>query len=535
MTVYKSPWGELKEPYYGNLAQFLRDSSKIQANLNKKLLIDASTGESLSGAQLLDLSARFSFLLREKYGIQTNDVVALFTANSIYTPVLHLGILSRGAIVSPANTGYTVKELKHQLVISQSKLVITGSSLRNVAELAAENTKTAHVVSLEQLIMDIKVTKQSEHPVPFPGHSSKERHAYYLFSSGTSGLPKCTIISHYNISANVQQQLQSGHEFYETDATYGAVLPMSHSYGMSKFVFVTLYNGSTTVVLEKYNLEVLLRSICNYEITALHLVPPMVVQMLKSPLLKNYPVGQYLRKISSGAAPLGGEIMRAAEDKLGASVRQTYGLTETGPIVSSFQWDSTLYQPSSIGWLVPSCEARLINEEGKDSEPGARGELWLRGPNIFLGYLRNPEADAQIFSSDGWLKTGDIAQIDEHGQIYIVDRAKELIKSKGHQVAPAELEALLLTHPSVADCAVTGYYVADDATELPRAFVVLRGQEDPVDIKRWFDKKVSRHKRLWGGIVVLDRIPKGASGKILRRHLRERKNDAAVGYPQPKL
>jgi 4-coumarate--CoA ligase len=149
-----------------------------------------------------------------------------------------------------------------------------------------------------------------------------------------------------------------------------------------------------------------------------------------------------------------------------------------------------------------------------------------------LGYLRNPEANVQIFSSDRWLKTGDIAQIDEHGQIYIVDRAKELIKSKGHQVAP---EALLLTHPSVSDCAETGYYVPEDATELPRAFVVLRGQEDPMDIKRWFDKKVSRHKRLWGGIVVLDGIPKGASGKILRRHLRERKNDAAVGYLQPKL
>ena len=210
----------------------------------------------------------------------------------------------------------------------------------------------------------------------------------------------------------------------------------------------------------------------------------------------------------------------------------------TSPINHFPTYDLAGYDVESVGWLMPGLEGRLVDENGQDVHGfNERGELWLRGPNIMRGYIKNAEATAETFSADGqWLRTGDVAIVNETGQWFIVDRFKELIKSKGHQVAPAELESILLSNPDVVDAAVTGIHMPEEGTELPRAFVVLRNATvDPLVVKRWFDSKVARHKKLWGGLVVIDVVPKSSAGKIQRRILRDRKDDVVHGYRQSKL
>lgn len=543
MTVYTSPFGELKEPFYGNAAKFIIDSPCFQGNLDKRIFVDAKTDQGLSGRDCIEYIKRISYVLRTQYGIGYDDVVCLFLRNSIYVPSIHQGILSSGGVVSPANVAYMAEELAHQLKESRAKLAVASPDLRSVvdeaAKIAGVDKGQLQVINLEDLIYQADhATGRDVEPVYLDKETCKTKDAYYCFSSGTSGVPKGVMSSHHNMTSNCQQQIQSSKDFYATENIFGAVLPMSHIFGLSKFVFTLFHRANTCLVFEKFELEFMLQTIIKYKITHFHLVPPIVVLLAKSPIVDQYrQISDTLQAIMSGAAPLSDTLIRQTEDRIYAKIKQGYGLTETSPVSHFFAYDEKAYNPASIGWLVAGQEARIVDQETEqDSAPGSPGELWLRGPNVMKGYLRNEKATNEVLTSDGWFKTGDIAIIDKTGQYYIVDRAKELIKSKGHQVAPAELEALLLKNPHVSDCAVTGVHEQEEATELPRAFITLTDKNaDPLDIKKWFDSSVSRHKRLWGGIVIVDAVPKSASGKILRRHLRDRKGDKVYGYRESKL
>lgn len=326
-------------------------------------------------------------------------------------------------------------------------------------------------------------------------------------------------------------------DFKPSDTVLG-VLPFQHIFGMAKFIHYGLYIGMTVVVMPRFDLHVFLEAVPKYKITLGILVPPILVLLAKNPDVLKYDLSS-LRVILSGAAPLSAQLGDEVQARIPTcQVTQGYGLTETSP--TSHYTPASKYQnfKGTCGRLMPCVEARLVDEDGRDvaheqGEYGKPGELWMRGPTIMKGYLNNEAATRDAITPDGWFKTGDVAIYrDEH--FFIVDRKKELIKYKGFQVAPAEVEAMLLTHPKVADAAVIGVYKAEEATELPRAYVVPAAGAG-VDVKdaaqckafgdevrQWFDSRVANHKKLRGGVCIEAAIEKSPSGKILRRVYRDR-------------
>jgi acyl-CoA synthetase (AMP-forming)/AMP-acid ligase II len=295
------------------------------------------------------------------------------------------------------------------------------------------------------------------------------------------------------------------------------LLPFYHIYGMVCIVHSALYLGTTVVTLPRFDLEQFLDTLQRYRITAAHLVPPIILALAKHPLVERYDLSS-LRLVLSGAAPLGPDLAQACEDRIGCVIHQGFGLTETSP-VTHFNM-RTSAPVGSVGHCIPNTECKICDPAGVALEPGELGEIAVRGPQIMKGYLNNPAATAHTIDQEGWLYTGDLGYADEDGNFYIVDRLKELIKYKGFQVAPAELEALLLSHPLVADAAVIRS-ADEEAGEVPKAFVVLKRPVPLDDIMAYVAERVAPHKRI-RRIEAVDQIPKAASGKILRRVLMER-------------
>jgi acyl-CoA synthetase (AMP-forming)/AMP-acid ligase II len=308
------------------------------------------------------------------------------------------------------------------------------------------------------------------------------------------------------------------HYFYETD-TLICVLPLFHIYGLVVVLNMGLYSGATVVMMPRFDLESFLKAIQDYDVSLAHIVPPIVLSLSKNPIVDNYKLPK-LRTLFSGAAPLGEELTRACMDRLGCNLRQGYGMTETSPVTHSSPAPPLEAKFGSVGVAAPNTECKIIDlETGEALGPGQKGEVCVRGPQIMKGYLNNPEATARTIDSEGWLHTGDIGYADEHGHFFIVDRAKELIKYKGFQVPPAELEAVLLTHPCVADAAVIPY-PDDEAGEVPKGIIVLRQPVEVEELLKFVCDRVAPHKRI-RHIEFVEKIPKSPSGKILRRVLVE--------------
>jgi acyl-CoA synthetase (AMP-forming)/AMP-acid ligase II len=288
-----------------------------------------------------------------------------------------------------------------------------------------------------------------------------------------------------------------------------------------------LYQGATIVMLQRFELEPFLQTLQDYAVTLTHVVPPIILALSKNPVVANYDLSK-LKTIFSGAAPLDEHLTRACMQRLNCEIRQGYGMTETSPVTHSSPADPAQVKFGSVGLAAPNTECKIIDlETGESLGPNKEGEVCVRGPQIMMGYLNRPEATAATIDPDGWLHTGDIGYVDDDGHFYIVDRAKELIKYKGFQVPPAELEALLLMHPCVADAAVIPY-PDDEAGEVPKAFVVLKGEVPAEELMNFVAGRVAPHKKI-RKLEFIEKIPKSPSGKILRRLLvqqeRERKND----------
>lgn len=537
--MYKSILPDVDVPNGNVVADFLR-SPDLQAKLDQPLVTCALTGESYTAAQVLAGVGRYAAILRNKYGVGMNNAVCVFTHNSIFHGLIHMGILSLGAQVSPANVMYSAEELAHQLRVVGPKLLICIPENKAAAEEGKRLAQTdTTIILLEQVFDEIRQAIKNDNapsvaPVEVIG---EDQHAYYCFSSGTTGLPKGVITTHRNINAQFRQMKGVNNLFLQPGNRMAAFLPMSHIYGLTLYLWCTPYMAASTYVFPRFELEPVLAAICKYDIAYCPLVPPIAVMLGKSPLVEKYPIQNHLKAIVSAAAPLAKSTCQLCLDRIpNLVIHQMYGLTESSPFTHAVPYSKLGDYDSSIGWLIPNVRARLVDPITEmDAEPGKPGELWLYGPNIMKGYYKNPEATNHTITVDGWLKTGDVAIIDEKGQFFIVDRIKELIKSKGHQVAPAELEAILLTHPHVSDAAVVGVLDSTESTELPRAFLVLHPGAVVHDVIHWFNEKVAKHKRLWGGAVLMETIPKTASGKILRRHLRDRKEDEVHHHVKPKL
>jgi len=492
---------------------------------DKPALIDGPTGRTVSFAELADSIAIAAYNLAQR-GFKKGDVFGILSPNCPEYAIAFHAVATLGGIVTPINPLYTTHEIAHQLKDSGARFLAT---VPGCAEKAVDAVKHGMLDELfvfgtapgatpfDSLLVDNGRAEQT--PI-----NPREDLIALPYSSGTTGLPKGVMLTHYNLVANIRQ-MEGLRYFYESD-TLICVLPLFHIYGLVVVLNMGLYSGSTVVLMPRFDLESFLKAVQDYEVTLAHLVPPIVLALSKHPIVDNYRLPN-LKTIFSGAAPLGEDLTRACMDRLGITVRQGYGMTETSPVTHSSPAPPLDIKFGSVGVPAPNTECKIIDlETGAPLGPGEKGEVCVRGPQVMIGYLNNPEATAQTIDSDGWLHTGDIGYADEDGHFFIVDRAKELIKYKGLQVAPAELEAVLLSHPAVADAAVIPY-PDDEAGEVPKGIVVLKEPTAPDVLLNFVAERVAPFKRI-RHIEFVDKIPKSPSGKILRRVLVEMQKAKSV-------
>jgi acyl-CoA synthetase (AMP-forming)/AMP-acid ligase II len=325
------------------------------------------------------------------------------------------------------------------------------------------------------------------------------------------------MLTHRNLVANILQTDAAGHFLHDQDVTV-AFLPFFHIYGLVVISSLGLWSGATLVVMPKFELETYLDLVARYRATLLHVVPPVVVALAKHPCVVGRDFSS-IRKLFSGAAPLRADVIEQCTCRVGCVLQQGYGLTETSPAALVTSDDPGQIRYGSVGRPVPNTECRVVDPTGRDASPGEDGEIWVRGPQVMRGYFNRPDDTRATIDDEGWLHTGDIGHADDDGHFFIVDRLKELIKYKGMQVPPAELESVLLSHPAVAEAAVVPLR-DDDAGEVPRAFVVLKAPAVADELMAYVAQRVAPYKKI-RRVDFIDAIPKSPSGKILRRLLRD--------------
>ncbi|KAF8939511.1 hypothetical protein EDD21DRAFT_297941 [Dissophora ornata] len=538
MTVYKSHLPDRVIP-------LMNTYSFVTSNPNKThdsfpVLTDAMTGKRITFGEWKRDTKRWATGL-QSFGFKRGDVMALFTFNQVDYSIAMFGPIILGGIVTTVNASYTVDELAYQLTDSGATLLVTHAELLPIAIEGAQKAGLSReriFLHGDSAVDGIRPYSSLMPPISTPedqlakvvnldGQVAAETTVLICYSSGTTGRSKGVEISHMNICMNAVQVTAMDGPIPAHENVTLCVLPMYHVYGLLFHQICGIYNGIPTVVLQKYKPEDFLKTIQDHRIQSLNLVPPQVLLLVKSPLVKNYDLS-HVRELTVGAAPTSRELTEALLAKYPTlAFRQAYGMSELSPVCHSGTFGKLVY--GSVGRVVPNVEVRLVDPmTGLDTtSPGESGELWVRGPNVMKGYLNNEKANRETVDAEGWLRTGDIAVVDENENFYIVDRMKELIKYNGFQVAPAELEAVLLTHPDISDAAVIGVEDKEQATELPLAFVVKNSatssgqaltEKDVVD---HVASKVAPHKKLRGGVRFVDAIPKSAAGKILRKDLRK--------------
>ena len=480
---------------------------------DKPALIDGPSGRVLTYAELDERAWALAGALSAR-GVGKGDVVCIYMPNVPEYAVIFHGVLRANATNTTANPLYTSHELAHQLTDSGAKMLFTIADFLPAARAAAEEVGLSDVVVVgdseggEHTLADLLSAGGDP---PEPDIDPDVDIAVLPYSSGTTGLPKGVMLSHRNLVANVLQTNETI-PMKEDDVTIG-VLPFFHIYGMTVIMNMGLRNGATIVTMPRFDLGDFLSLIPEHGVTVVYIVPPIALALAKHPAVDDSDLSS-LRMVMSGAAPLGDELAKAVAARVGAPTIQGYGMTELSPVSHVAPLDSR--KGGSIGPPVAGTECRIVDpESGEDAE---RGELWVRGPQVMKGYLNNEEATRETIDSDGWLHTGDVAEMDADGFYAIVDRLKELIKYKGFQVPPAELEAILINHPAVADCAVIGV-PDEEAGEIPKGFVVVADEAVTDDeLMAFVAEKVSPQKKI-RLIERIEAIPKSASGKILRREL----------------
>ncbi|PVZ97148.1 hypothetical protein BB558_006904, partial [Smittium angustum] len=509
--IYDSHFGSIEIPNIDIPSYVFRCIKERKDCEGTSALIDGHTGNSLTPQQVETMSWEFGSGLVNNYGFGIDDRLLMFIPNTIYFPIIALGTLMAGGIVSTANPSYKSSELAHQIVDTECKHIVTTTELIEVV-LSAIEISNICVPNRNIIIVDTNESKEfmplqhvfSRKPfIPFTINSEKEANskiAFLCYSSGTTGLPKGVMLSHKGICSSLCQNRNfsdNSNWFNDPNKMYrylGAV-PFYHIFGLVVVLFNGLAKGVGIVVLTKFETETFLKY---YDISSLEV-------------------------LNSSAASLGPEFQQQAIIDLKSRFKnkkenintnlvllQGYGLTESSPTVSL---SSTLhFKLGSIGKMICNMKLKILDENNNViTTTNTSGELCFSGPNIMIGYYKNPKATKETVDSDGFLHTGDIGYIDDEGFLYVNDRKKELIKYKGFQVAPAELESILLTSPYIADCAVVGAYQKSMATEVPVAFIVLneafRSENVEKTIKHidsWFSDQVSPHKKLRGGIRIVE-------------------------------
>lgn len=521
-----------------DIHHYILDNPKYPTDPKAVALIDEPSGRVVTRGELINGAKRLSHALIQEYAWKDGDVAAIFLSNSTLYPAIFLGILGSGGVVTTSNNHYTAKELQHQLSHSDAKLLFTSIELLPIA---LEAAKASHLPpsriiltdaqgktkglpegskSLEQVLSSIpELPATAQWPCELSPEQVKSRTALIAYSSGTSGMPKGIELTHRNITCNIQQYIAFEGPAPKDDV-WIEFLPLYHIYGLITSLFTALTLQIPMVIMPRFSLVPLLEAITRYNVTFMHVVPPIVLAFAKSPEVDRYDLSK-VRGMMSAAAPLDAELGETVTSRTGIQVRQVYGMSETSPL--TVMSPAVSPKAGTIGIILPNVEVSIRRPDGSPAGTGEEGELFVRGPNNMKGYLKNPKATSETIDANGFLRTGDVVALHPSGHLMVVDRLKELIKYKGFQVAPAELEAVLLSHPDIDDVAVIGVHSREQATELPRAYVVPRKgsslKEDHVhDHVRC---RLAQHKHLRGGVVFIEAIPKSPAGKILRRLLRD--------------
>lgn len=516
-----SPFLDVEIPE-ATLHQFLFGSG-FGDKAESPALIDGGSGASVTFGELAAYVDRIAAALAER-GVGKGDVVGLFAPNTPYWVAVFHGVLRANAVVTSANSLYTPGELAHQLRDSGAKLMVTISAFLDRAvpamEQAGLGADAIIVMDAADGYTSLRDLLGSTAPAPSEAVGPADL-AVLPYSSGTTGLAKGVELTHRNLVANLRQiePLMDA----ELNSSILAVLPFFHIYGMTVMMNNGLYHRGTVVTMPRFDLQEFLRVISEHSVKTVYIAPPVAVALAKHPVVDEYDLS-CIDTIVSGAAPLDGELGHAVARRLGCKVVQGYGMTELSPVSHMIPPDRTDVSLDSVGFAVSNITCKLVDPVTEEEVgPGESGELWVKGPNVMRGYLNNAEATASTLDADGYLHTGDVATVTADGVFTIVDRVKELIKYKGYQVPPAELEALLLTNDKIADAAVIG--VRDsDGEEIPKAFVVKQaaGADLTADeVMAFVAERIAPHKKV-RVVEFVDAIPKSAAGKILRKDLRAR-------------
>ncbi|HET7172506.1 MAG TPA: AMP-binding protein [Gaiellales bacterium] len=479
----------------------------------KAALVDAGSGRAITYGDLpAEIAAAAGGLARA--GHAPGEVVGVVLPNLPEFAVVFHAVLERGGVVTPVNPALTPAEMARQLEDARARYVITSADR---AATVSEAAGDAPVLLLGS--PDLRGAELAPEP------SGPDDLAALPYSSGTTGFPKGVMLTHRNLAANIVQV--EGVFRCDEDDVLLAVLPYFHIYGLTVNMNFALARGATVVTMARFELQAFLEAIEAHRVTRAFLVPPILLALAKHPLVDRHDLSS-LDVIVSGAAPLDPGIAAVVAERLGCRVVQGYGLTETSPVTHlPPEGPVMVAKAGSVGPPIPGTECRAVDiESGGRLAAGEDGEIVIRGPQVMRGYLRDEAATAAAIDADGWFHTGDIGHVDADGWLFIVDRLKELIKVRGLQVAPAELEAVLQSHPAVADAAVVPSPDRHGG-EVPKAFVVLRGEADLDDLRAYVADRVARHKRV-RRIETVESIPRSASGKILRRVLVQQEREAAA-------
>ncbi|KAJ7295283.1 hypothetical protein O6H91_Y200900 [Diphasiastrum complanatum] len=528
--VYRSHRPQIQvPPPHMDIASFLFHNTTQQQQqspsfANKIAVVDAITGQSLTFSELKRNANSLAAGLAQ-LGVSRGHVVLILSPNSIHFPVILLAVASIGAILTTVNPLYTSREIAKQIKDSATRLIFTVPPLLNKVQNTGIPVVLIEGSILENIILGISYSDLlSADPSKAPRLQIRQTDtACLLYSSGTTGLSKGVVLSHRNfIAAALQLSVDADLQGIKDEVVL-LKLPMFHVYGLAAVLYAHLQKGVTVVTMPKFEFEPMLEAIQKYRVTYLPTVPPVCIAIAKHQGLEKYDLSS-LQEILSGAAPLGKEIMEALSLKLpNAKLSQGYGLTESTGVGFILRGQQDTQYFGAAGSLISSLEAKIVDiESGKPLPPTKQGEIWLRGPNIMQGYFNNKEATASTLDDEGWLHTGDLGYINAKGLLFIVDRLKELIKYKGFQVAPAELEALLLSNPFILDAAVVPF-PDEKAGQIPHAFVVKSPgkQLSENDVFRFVADQVAPFKKL-RKVTFVTSIPKSPAGKILRRQLIEK-------------
>ncbi|KAK3115292.1 hypothetical protein LTR53_005515 [Teratosphaeriaceae sp. CCFEE 6253] len=496
--IYESPYNQSFQCPKVDIPGLILDLNIKNASPTTPAIIDGYTGQTVSTYQSLRRDiVIFAGFLQQLLSLARGDVVSYLSFNTEIAHALNLArpkhVLVQTGLVDDLNAALRLLpgEYPRPMIVVLDELSTEYTHL-DVGDILARGSTSLlrrPVRTEEQIAGDL---------------------AFICFSSGTSGLVKGVKLTHRNVVANIFQQGRCLQDMFKPETVFTLAVPFFHILGLAGFCCQYLSHGAPIVVFKKFDLPLFLQSLSRDRVTHVNVVPPIALALLQSPLAARADFSS-VRCLMNAAAPLKQTLADALCERMGCVLTQWYGMTEASPSVIS-QRESEAHVPDTIGRLLPGMQMRIVGETGCDVPRGQPGELLIRGPNIMAGYV-GPPMLTESAMLDGFLKTGDVGYVDEEDFVYLVDRVKEMIKVKGNQVAPAELEAVLLAHQAVTDAAVCGVYLDDEATEYPIAYVTTaRPTADHatlcLEIEGFVSAQLAHYKHLRGGVHFIEAIPR---------------------------